>query len=323
MLYLTTRDKHDAKTCSWTMKQDTAEDGGLYVPFQLPALPVAELKEKSFGQTVADVLNLFFSAGLTGWDVELCIGRYPVRIAPLGQKVLVAECWRNLDGSFAGMEQSLAQRICSGTCVTSWMRIAVRMAVLAAVFGELLRQEMEETVDVSVSIDDFSMVMAAWYGRKMGLPIGNIICGCRENDAVWELLHMGQLRTSGGVIPELERLIYGTFGVEETLRYSQICENNDIYTLLPNMSAQLREGMFAAVISGERVKTAIPSVYRTGAYVMGPDVAVAYSSLMDYRAKSGERPTALLIGQADPLDAAQEVAAAMKLSREELKELLR
>lgn len=329
MLYLTTRDKHDAYTYTWPLKSDTAENGGLYLPFKMPeftASDIATLKEKSFGQCVAQMLNLFFSSKLTAWDVEFTIGRHPVKTVTLGQKVIVSELWRNLDGSYEKMEKNLAARICGCSAVdvklTSWLRIGIRIAVLVGIFGQLQRQDLTDPIDVAVPVGDFGLAMAVWYCRRMGLSIGNIICGCGENDGVWELLHMGEMR-SAGTIPELERLIHGTFGVEETRKYCAAAASGSTYTLLPHMAKQLRSGLFSAVVSQERLTAAIPKVYGTSAYVMGPEVAVAYSSLMDYRAKTGARTTALLLADTNPMDNAAEVAAAMKMTEEKLKELLR
>lgn len=330
MLYVTTRDKHDAYTAPWTLRDDCAKDGGLYLPFRMPTFSAAELtelKDQAFGQTVADMLNLFFSTQLSGWDVEFCIGKNPVKVGSVGQKVLISEFWRNLEGSYDKMERSLAARICgcgaAEVKITSWLRIAIRIALLTATFGELQRQGITEVIDVAVPVGNFSLTMAVWYCREMGLPVGNIICGCKESDAVWELLHVGQMRTGNGIVEELERLIHGTFGVDENRRYCAACNAGDVYTLLPHMVKQLRSGMFAAVVSRERMMAVIPNVHKTSAYVMSSDVAVAYSGLMDYRAKTGERSTALLLADRNPVDDAEQVASAMKITQAELKELLR
>ena len=77
MLYLTTRDKFDTYTVYRTLHEDTAPNGGLFFPFRLPAVSLETLKGKTFCECVADVLNLFFSAGLTGKEVEFSVGRYP------------------------------------------------------------------------------------------------------------------------------------------------------------------------------------------------------------------------------------------------------
>lgn len=327
MLYVTTREKHDAHTAPWTLRSDTGSDGGLYLPFKMPVIDTAQLKEKSFGQTVADVLNLFFSTGMTGWDVEFSVGRYPVKLASAGQKVTVAELWRNLDGSYEKLEKNLAARICGCSAmdvtVTSWLRIAVRIAVLTAVFGELQRQDVTENVDISVPAGDCNLAMAVWYGRKMGLPIANIIFCCKDNDPLWDLLHVGEMRTSAAPASELERLIHATLGVDEVHRFVGICGRGGVYALAPHMARSLKEGIFAAVVSDERTGGAIPNIYGTSGYIAGSETAMAYSGLMDYRAKTGERRIALLLADSNPGDSAEEVAAAMKISADKLKELLK
>lgn len=306
MLYVTTREKYDAFTTARTLQSDLGPDGGLYFPYKMPFLTsdeVAALKEKSFGQNVADILNLFFGCGLSGWDVEFGIGRYPVKVTALHQKILIAECWRNLDGSYDAMQRQLAGRICgcfpADVKLTSWLKIAIRIAVLTGIFGELQRQGMDLPVDISVPEGDFHQVMAFWYARQMGLPIANIICGCADGSNAWELIHGGSVRANPAM-PELERLVRAALGVEEANCFAKALQSQEVYSLLPHMAQQLRNGLFAAVVSHSRVNGAIPNVYRTAAYIMEPDVAVAYSALLDYRAKTGESRTALLLGQRNP-----------------------
>ena len=68
MLYLTTRSNRDAFTAHRAIMEEHGPDGGLYIPFSLPEYTpeeIAALKEKSFSQTVADVLNMFFSSRLS------------------------------------------------------------------------------------------------------------------------------------------------------------------------------------------------------------------------------------------------------------------
>ncbi|MBR0319604.1 MAG: hypothetical protein IIX10_00985, partial [Clostridia bacterium] len=45
----------------------------------------------SFNRRVAEVLNRFFHTKLTGWDIDFCIGRYPVRMEQLAHRIFMAE----------------------------------------------------------------------------------------------------------------------------------------------------------------------------------------------------------------------------------------
>lgn len=326
MLYVTTRNKHDTYTVHHAMQKDRSEDGGLFQPFRLPAFSREELLalgQQTFGQRVAQILNLFFSARLTGWDVDFCAGKNPVRLAPMSHRILVAECWHNPDNTFARMEKSLCERICGKTVEkpTAWMAIAVRIAVLFGIYGDLLAADAvrpEKPLDVAVTAGDFTAPMAAWYAREMGLPIGNVICCCEEDSGLWELLHHGEVRTDCGMPQNLERLINLTLGAEEAERYCEACDKGRTYATRPGTLELLRRGMYAYVVSPQRQNSLIPSVFRTGGMILGPESALSYGGLLDYRAKTGESRPALLLAERSPVLDKTAVAAAMDISEQEL-----
>lgn len=343
MLYLTTRDKFDTHTAYRAMREDRAPNGGFYLPFRMPAYTqddLSQMKSKSFGQNVAEVMEGFFACGLSSWDVEFAIGRYPVKLTALGQRIWAGELWHNQENSYSHLERALCDRICPelfGKPIPSWLRIAVRISVLFALYGEMLRGcavETGNTFDVALPTGDFSTAMAVWYARQMGLPVENIVCGCNENSAVWDLLHIGELRTDAAPIStttpaadfavpaELERLICGTLGAVEAQRYVEICDRGGVYHPRPGMLETLRKGMYGAVVSGERMMGLIPSVHRTGGYILDSYAALAFGGLQDYRAKTGTHRTALLICDRSPLCDKKLVCAATGFSEKELKSKL-
>lgn len=331
MLYVTTRNKFDTYTVHRANQSDRGPDGGLYLPFRMPRLDgedLLALGKMTYCQRIARILNLLFSAQLTDWDVELCGGKNPAQLFPMSHRILVAETWHNHDMDFAGLANSLAARICGyedkDHKPTSWVEIAIRMAMLFAVYGELIAREIirpDNCLDIAVASGDFAAPMAVWYAREMGLPVGNIICADAD-DSVWNLLHQGQLRTDGKQPENLERLIFATQGVEENLRYCEICESGRLYTVLPGAVERLRKGMYAAVTSQERLRALIPSVYRTAGYIMESQTAMAYGGLQDYRANTGENRLALLISDRSALCDSKNVAQSMEMSEQELRKIL-
>jgi len=330
MLYLTTRDRFDTYTAFHAIKNDTAPNGGLFVPFKLPQINMSDLADQSFGDCVAYVLNAFFATRLTGKQIEFSIGRNPIRIKSAHQRTVIAQLHRNLDGSYEKMERRLAAKLCgcfdTDECTTSWVCIAIRIAVLYGVYNEMRRQELSDpVVDLAVPCGDFRLPMAAWYAREMGLPIGNIICACAPDSGVWDLLRHGELRTSATepAFDELERLICGALGVSKAADFQKSRDNNSIYVLEKEETDKLSSGIFCAVVSDDRIEKAVSSVYRTSACVLEKGTAVSYSGLLDYRAKTGESRTALLLADSDPADQAAYIAGAMHITEAALRELLR
>ena len=329
MLYVTTRNRHDAHTAHRTLCSDRAPDEGMYVPFKMVELSrqqVLDLGQMSFGQCVAETLNAFFACNISGWDVEFCIGRYPAKIEDVGHRVLAAQTWHNLVGDYAWAEKSLAEYICGDNMpregATGWVKIAIRIAFLTGVFSELIRKgvtDPDHPLDVAVPAGDFSIPMSVWYARQMGLPIANIICSSEENGCIWDLLHLGTVKADEPLPEHLERLICETLGQDESVRFAQICAMEDEYSLLGIDAEKLRKGMFAAVISKDRLLSMIPSVYRTSDYILGPGAALAYSGLLDYRAKTGENRKALLLAERSPMCDCDLVARIMNMTVPELR----
>ena len=344
MLYVTTRSKGDAFTAARVMNLDRGPDGGLFIPFRLNSLSkdeVLALADRSFGQNVADILNMFFSTHLTAWDVEIAIGRNPCRFKNMNYRICVAELWRNMGNSFDRSVRALARSIHPDADLigppSDWVETAVRIAYLFGIFGELLRTEQvrfEKPVDIAVAAGDFSAPMAAWYARKMGLPIGMIICGCNDNSAPWDLLHKGELDTGAVAVetntPEgdvvvpagLERLICETCGQEEAMNFFFSSVEGSTYIPDANAWDAMRQGMFAAVVSRVREETIIPGVYHTSQYILDPYSALAYGALSDYRARFGSSRTVLMISERSPVCSAGAVCSMMRISELELKSRL-
>ena len=326
MLYVTTRNKYDTYTAFKANQSDRGPDGGLFLPFRMPELTkedIESLKQQSFSQRIATILNSFFGTQLTAWDVELYGGKNPVKMVPMGHRILVAEMWRNHDQNYARFVGRLASRICDdedpARKPTSWIGIAVRIAMLFGIFADLPAMQMP--VDIVVATDDFSAPMAAWHAREMGLPIGNIICS-HDHPAVWNLLHQGEVRADENVPENMERLIAATLGVDENLRFCEIREKGRIYATRTGMLEPLRKGMYATVCSQDRINATIPSVYRMAGYVMGPQTALAYSGLQDYRARTGETRFALLLADKSPVADIKMVSECMEMSEYRLREII-
>ncbi len=344
MLYVTTRSNQDAFTPHRTLSNNRGPCGGLFIPFREPTFTqeeMAQLKNMSFSKCVADVLNKLFRVHLTSRDVELAVGRYPVRVKQLNQRLLIGESWHNLESSFPCMVRNLTNLMRSHlNCMqdyTEWSAIAIRIAVIFGIFGEFMRlgiADNEKPIDIAVVSGDFSAPISAWYARRWGLPIGNIVCCCNENGNLWNFICHGQLRTDGTakkthtpdadvVVPNsLERLICTYGGYNEVSRYLESVRRGVSYYADDKMLCALREGIYATVSSERRVLSAISGVYATHRYLLSPYGALAYAGLQDYRSRTGESNPALILTENSPVCDAEVVATALSMSKDQIKEIV-
>ena len=342
MLYVTTRNNRDAYTAQRALRENRGPDGGLYVPFREPSFSaeeIAVLRDKSFNRAVSDVLNVLFNTRLTAYDVDFAIGRYAVRLEMLGKRLIMAECWHNLESDFSRIVKNLTKLLRSeeetDTLPANWAEVAVRIAVLFGIFGELMRQgiaDAESPVDISVVSGDFSAPISAWYAKRWGLPIGNVLCCCNDNGNLWDFICHGQLRT-GDVAKEtctpeadvvvpvgLERLIHGTAGVEEVERYLDAVRHGGNYYMDDLLLHRLRQGLYVTVTSNHRMLSTIPNIFATHHYILSPYSALAFAGLQDYRARTGESRTALVLAEKSPVCDLPIVASSLGITEEQLKQ---
>ena len=337
MLYVTTRNSRDVFTVHRALTERRPPDGGHYLPFRHPRFSAEELDallQKPFHQCVAEILNLQFHTKLTGWDIDFCIGRNPVRTTPLRHRILLAECWHTPGYRFDRIVSALSARV-GGRAeeVSGWTEIGIRLAVLFGLFSDLRRNGINEA-DISCVSGDFLMPISAWYARHWGLPIRNILCCCNENNSLWGLVCHGQMRTDGVCIPtilpgadvavpvHLERLIYECGGVQETERYLEICRRGGTYCPPESVLSKLRGGISVSVVSSRRLCETIPGLYKTHGVLVSPCTALAYAGLLDHRAKTGSTGYALIWSEESPSAEAETISNILEIPADMLPELL-
>lgn len=337
MLYVTTRNQQNTFTPWQVLQVNRSVDGGFFLPFREPCFSSEEiqaLESKPFGQCVADILNNLFQTELTGWDVDFSIGRYPARFTTLSNRIFVGEVWHNPDWKFDFLIDNLAKLIGVKQDVPGdWVRIGIRISVMFGLFGQLFRQGIS-SADISFVAGDFTVPISAWYARKWGLPIRNIICTCNENKGLWDLLCQGQMRTDFVSVPTslpeadvsvptaLEHLIYGCGGVSEVEHYLDCIRTGVMYIPGAGMLSQITNGLYVSVVSSKRIPETIAGVYSSHEYLMTSPTAMAYAGMLDYRVKQAENRHVIVWSEKAPICEANTIAKSLSIPVELLLKMI-
>lgn len=344
MLYTTTRSNADTFTVHRVLHSQRAPDGGQFLPFHLPVFSQDDLIQQykgSFNDRVARAINILFSKQLTGYDIDLALGKRSVRMQQLNQRLFTAECWHNPQWDYSGMEKQLLYLICdekdSEPAISDWAEIGIRMAVLFGIVGEMVVNGLasqEKPVDLAMLSGNFSAPMAAWYARGMGLPIGNIVCCCNENSALWDFICHGQLRTDGiarrTMIPEadimipkhLEHLISLYGGPAEVAYYVDCLHIGKTYYAEDGLIRRLRQGIYVTVSSENRILNTVSNSFSTHKYLLSLSSSLSYAGLQDYRARTGESRTAVILTEKSPRLDMEAISGLTGISDRELEQYL-
>ena len=308
MLYVSTRNTTDCYTAYRALNETQTPDGGVFVPFRLQKFTASELQEirnQTPCEVIARILNLFFGMNLTGWDVDCVIGRSPVKMEIVNQRLRFAEFWRNPDGSMQYLINNLYRRMTTkdsfNTAPTGWVYIAIEIALLFAAYAAG-KSVPVQGFDVAVETGDFADMAAFEYARQMGLPVNVIVCAANENCAAWDLFTKGDFNTGAAFEqPQyLECFLFARLGKEAVLRYIEACSQKRIYRVDEAQLLTLNEDMFCSVVSENRVDSIVTGMFRANGYAIDPHTAVPYGGLQDYRANSGLNRDTLLLAKYRP-----------------------
>jgi threonine synthase len=170
-----------------------------------------------------------------------------------------------------------------------------------------------EKFNVAVPTGNFGNILAAYYAKRMGLPLDRLICASNENKVLYDFLQTGAYDSNRDFIltsspsmdilvsSNLERLIFHSAG-DDPHRCEELMaalRDNGRYTITDVMRERL--GDFSGGFATEaETAAAIARVYREHGYVIDPHTAVAASVYEKYRAQSGDDKITVVISTASP-----------------------
>ena len=275
---------------------------------------------------VAALLERYLGGGITAWDLDFSIGRRWVRARELDRKTVLGQCWYNPEGELRYILKFLSERL--GEMCGFWAVTCVKLAVMGAL---LSRMEPEET-DLAVLSGDFSGVLAGLYLKEMGFPVGKIICCCNENNSVWELVHLGQLRTDAVsektrtpladvVLPlGLEHILYCLGGEKTAMDYAKFAYMGLTYAPEQSLLRRLQREMFVGVTSEGRLTLTLTGVLRNYGCLLSPYTAILYAGVQDYRSKAGENRRTLLLSERSPELETQTISELLNVPERKVRE---
>ena len=102
-----------------------------------------------------------------------------------------------------------------------------------------------ETIDVSVPTGNFGDILAGWLAKKMGVPLGKLICASNRNRVLTDFFITGVYDTRRPfyattspsmdilIASNLERLLCFSFGTEQTAAFMKSLKEDGSFTLTP------------------------------------------------------------------------------------------
>lgn len=240
-----------------------------------------------------------------------------------GDNVLVLAVRGNFDDAQTGVKDIFADAalaaeldkagvVLSSANSINWGRLAPQIAYYFAAYAQLLRAEAVapgELVDFSVPTGNFGDILAGYFAKRAGLPVGKLLCASNSNNVLTDFLRTGVydknrpfLRTMSPsmdilVSSNLERLLYlAAQDGERVSEWMRALRGEGKYAVGEELLRLLADEGFAAFFaSEEETARVIRAVWDEKGYLADPHTAAGLSAAAQYRRESGEtRPTVAL-----------------------------
>ncbi len=188
-----------------------------------------------------------------------------------------------------------------------------------------------DKINFCVPTGNFGNILAGYYAKCAGLPVGKFICASNENNVLTDFINTGiynKNRTFKKTISpsmdilissNLERLIYHlsdnngnyTKGLMEELK------TNGQYSIREEIKEKLEDLFFGGYASEEQIKETISSVYKNSEYVIDPHTAAAVYVYEQYKKESDDDTPCVILSTANAYKFADSVLDAIFNKKEE------
>lgn len=190
-------------------------------------------------------------------------------------------------------------------------RLVPQVVYYVKAYADLLKQgalKAGEPMNVVVPTGNFGNILASYYAKQMGIPIGKFVCASNKNKVLFDFFETGKydrnrefyVTTSPSmdilISSNLERMIYRIAGndAKQCAKFMAALTKDGEYMITDAMKAELSE-FFGAFGSEEETAVKIKEVYDKEGYVMDTHTAVAAVAYDKYKAATGDDKTPTVI----------------------------
>lgn len=228
--------------------------------------------------------------------------------------------------SAAAKELAAAHTRLSSANSINWGRLAPQIVYYFSAYADLLAAgqiSAGDAVNYTVPTGNFGNILAGFYAKRMGLPVGRLVCASNANNVLTDFLRSGvydrrrafhqTISPSMDILvsSNLERLLYHlTEDTKQVAAWMRDLAETGVYdasALLP----QLREHFWATFADDTATRAEIRSVYERTTYTLDPHTAVAYRAAEGYRNETGDTRPMVVLSTASPYKFGASVLSAL------------
>lgn len=219
--------------------------------------------------------------------------------------------------------QSLATELAGYGCKMTgansinWGRLAPQIAYYFSAYIDMAaggKLEWGEKLNFCVPTGNFGNILAGWYAKQMGLPVGKLICASNDNNVLTDFINTGTYSTDREfkktispsmdilVSSNLERLLFELAGRDDKKinGYMTDLKTKKEYTVSAAELTALKETFVGLWADEDEDIETIDFLFDEYGYICDTHTSVAFAALMDYAEESGDKTPCVVVSTASP-----------------------
>lgn len=211
----------------------------------------------------------------------------------------------------------------------NWGRLLPQIVYYFSAYCDAAEQgmlELGQPLNVVVPTGNFGNILAAYYAKKMGLPIGKLICASNSNNVLTEFLSTGvydrnrkfytTISPSMDILvsSNLERLLFDLTGgnSEQVSGWMKELGITGKYEVGAELTSTLKDLFFPGFCDDAQTKQTIHEIFQSKNYLCDPHTAVAEAVYEQYvKATGDEKTPTVIVSTASPYKFADSVLEAV------------
>ncbi len=171
-----------------------------------------------------------------------------------------------------------------------------------------------EKINIVVPTGNFGNILAAYYAKRMGLPVNKFICASNSNNVLTDFIKTGEYNKNREFFtttsPSMDILI--SSNLERLLYHLTDCDDSAVadmmnklssegkYTVSEKVLSALQADFEAGCCSDEEVSLTIEKSFREKNYLPDTHTSVAIKVYEDYVEKTGDDTVTVIAATANP-----------------------
>ncbi len=198
-----------------------------------------------------------------------------------------------------------------------WGRLAPQIVYYVSTYALLVKNgeiSFGEKINIVVPTGNFGNILAAYYAKRMGIPVNKLICASNSNNVLTDFINTGvydrnrkfytTVSPSMDILisSNLERLLYHFTDENDKLinEWFKSLKDTGRYEVNEEVKKKLSEEFFAGFCTDDETKLQIKKTFEEENYLLDTHTAVAVKVYEDYKAKTGDNTKTIIASTANP-----------------------